>query len=134
MMGAPTWLIPVTRIHEAHELAIARWGGLPGLRDQDCPQRSLEASLNAALYASDDDPDPLVVSVNLLYYLARNHCYADGNKRVAWLSFVDQLACVGLGVAATQTEVEALVVAVASGETDTAGVTTWVAQRLMARH
>lgn len=135
MTREPTWLVKVERVHEMHALAIAQWGGLPGIRDRDCPRRSVEASLTAALYAMeaiDDEPDPLTVSVHLLFYLARNHCYSDGNKRVAWLTFVEQLAVVGLDIEATQQEVELFVVEVAGGNLDVAAMSAWVAPRLTA--
>ena len=96
-----------------------------GIRGAGCVDGSIAGSLSAALYAmetDDEEPD-----------LARNHCYNDGNKRIAWLAFTDQLAVFGLDVDATTTEVERLVLDVAAGTIASAeAAREWIALRLIA--
>ncbi len=41
----------------------------------------------------------------LLFYLSKNHCWADGNKRAAWMSVVWVLEKIGLTVEADDDEV-----------------------------
>jgi death-on-curing protein len=136
MNESPTWLIAVDRVHALHDHAIKQWGGAAGIRNQGCVEGSVGNSLNAGLYAmdsEDDEPDVLTVSAHLLFYLARNHCYTDGNKRIAWLAFTDQIGALGLDVEATQAEVIQFVLEVAAGTIANAeGVRDWVAPRLIA--
>ena len=136
MTGAPAWLIAVERVHALQALAIERWGGLPGIRRAGCVEGSIAGGLSAALYAmetDDEEPDVLTVAAHILFYLARNHCYNDGNKRIAWLAFTDQLAVFGLDVDATTTEVERLVLDVAAGTIASAeAAREWIAPRLIA--
>ena len=139
MSGAsdvPAWVVTVDRVHELHAIAIETWGGSPGIRNVGCVDSSIGNSVQAALYAmetDDEEPDLLVVAAYLLFYLARNHCYTDGNKRIAWLAFAEQIAVHGLDVDATQEEVVRFVLDVAEGTVPNAdGVRNWVAPRLVA--
>jgi death on curing protein len=134
---APAWLISVERVHSLHAYALERWGGSAGIRNAGCVEGSIGNSVNAALYAmetGDEEPDVLTVAAHVLFYLARNHCYTDGNKRIAWLAFTDQIAVLGLDVDATQADVEGFVLNVASGTvTNADAVRAWIAPRLVAR-
>ena len=130
----PAWLISQARVHELHSRALELWSGLPGTRDTDCVERSIGAGLTAGLYRAEEDsePDVLTVAVHVSFYLARNHCFSDGNKRVAWMALVDQLAVVGLDVDVSQDDVVAQVAAVARGALSPDDLQEWVAARLVA--
>lgn len=134
---APAWLISVERVHALHAFAIEKWGGAPGVREAGCVEGRIGSAASAGFYAmeaDDGEPDVLTVAAHLLYYFARNQCYADGNKRVAWLAFTDQIAVLGLDVDATQADVEGFVLNVASGTIANAdAVRAWIAPRLVAR-
>jgi death-on-curing protein len=68
----------------------------------------------------------------LLYYLARNHCFVDGNKRAAWMATVEVLLSLGLSVDADDDDAEGMVVAVATGEIGSGGeVVQWFAERII---
>ena len=114
----PAWPPRITlgRVHELHAAALTHAGGSPGVRDEGLALGAVEGALTAALYAGDDPVDPLLVAAYLLCYLARNHAFIDGNKRVAWLAFEDQLRLVGLRVEASVDEAETLVLAVVAKE------------------
>ena len=66
-----------------HDLTIQRHGGLPGF--QECGEARLESTLirpcNLLLY-KDDATFP-ELAATLIYGLAKNHCFNDGNKRVS---------------------------------------------------
>ena len=67
----------------------------------------------------------------LLYYLAIKHCFADGNKRVAWSSAMWVLECMGLTVAAPDQDVIDYVLAIADGKVESGeDVVNWLADRL----
>ena len=66
-----------------HDLTIQRHGGLPGF--QEGGEARLESTLirprNLLLYKDDATfPD---LAATLIYGLAKNHCFNDGNKRVS---------------------------------------------------
>lgn len=80
----PDWLITESRVHELHATALAQHGGLPGVKDAEGVERCIGAALLASSYLDEDDAGPgaFVVAVRLGFYLARGHCFTDGNKRV----------------------------------------------------
>ena len=65
-----------------HAEVLAAHGGLPGLRDRGL----LESAVAAPLASIGGKPlivDPIEVGAAYLFYLCRNHPFADGNKRTA---------------------------------------------------
>lgn len=117
-------------------LAIEKFGGAPGDRppDNDCIEGVLGAALQAAYYTSEGyNIDPLHIAAYLLYYIARNHCFFDGNKRAAWMTATDYLLRLGLEVVAGQEEVVQLVERIATGQFAKEDVVEWLAKpgRLM---
>jgi death on curing protein len=107
-----TSLISVEAICELHTEGIQRFGGNPTpIPEYGCIEGSLGAAWNAELYASSDNAVPgLCFSGCLLYYLNMNHCFVDGNKRVAWSACMEVLRSLGLTVNATDDEAEQLCV------------------------
>jgi len=105
------------------------------LRDpKGCIDRSIAAAWNAELYL--DNPDAtkgLCFASCLLFYLAKNNCFVDGNKRVGWATCMEVLRGMGLTVKATDEEVEQLCVGflIGSGTVkDAIDVSIWMAPRL----
>jgi death-on-curing protein len=90
--------------------------------------------LNAELYTESDNAVPgLCFSGCLLYYLNMNHCFIDGNKRVAWSACMEVLRLLGLTVDATDDEAEQLCVDIINGSIKNAiDVPLWFAPRLVA--
>lgn len=135
LAAAPRWLVTSDRVVELHQAGLALWGGAAGRENRACVESAIGNALSAAYYALEDDsdePDPLRASAHMLVYLARDHCFADGNKRVAWMVFADQLATMGLHVDATNPEVVDLVLAVAQGKLSAELVFEWAVERLVA--
>ncbi len=66
-----------------HSKALARHGGVDGVRDAGLLESALARPLNRAAYG-----EPVVVELAALYALgiARNHPFIDGNKRTAYLA------------------------------------------------
>ncbi len=92
------------RIRALHASAIEAYGGGKGELLADCVERSVGAAANAVLYADDESLPFVTMAAYLLVYLAHNHCFQDGNKRVAWMALVDCLLANGFDVVATQQE------------------------------
>jgi death-on-curing protein len=90
---------------------------------------------NAEAYATTDEDAVmgLTFACYLLYYLVRDHCFPDGNKRAAWASCMAILASIGLTVDATTDESYDLVDRIANGVVKNgAEVVQWIAGRLEA--
>lgn len=74
--------LDVEAVLAIHAEVLTAHGGLPGLRDQGL----LESAVAAPKASSGGQPlisDPVEVAAAYLFYLCRNHPFADGNKRTA---------------------------------------------------
>lgn len=99
-----------------------------------CVDGAAGTALTGALYADDepDEPDPLQVAAFLLRSLARNHCFGDGNKRVAWASVIDYLQHNGYTIGAPQDLAAEFVESVAKGDlADPREIAIWLANQLI---
>ncbi len=138
MNGVEVWkeFISPELIIELHGEGIRRYGGLNSPPTEGCIERSAGGAYNAGLYsAKNNPPSALEVALPfagyLLYYLAKNHCFVDGNKRVAWTSTMHVLAHFGLTFSATQEEAEQFVDGVVTDRIDNgADVVSWLAKQL----
>jgi death on curing protein len=137
-VNAGPWshLITQTVIQEIHDENIVLFGGDPTPdAKQGCVDSSLGAAWNAELYSQEDSsPSGLCFAGCLLYYLVKNHCFVDGNKRVGWATCMEVLRSIGLTIDAPDDEVEIFVTAIAgnSPEVSRFDVAVWLAPRLCA--
>ena len=122
----------VIRLMHLHDECIRRHGGIPGLREEGCMERSLGAAETAAAYSNTDDNDILTAAVRAGFYLCRNHCFSDGNKRIGWATIVDVLAQAGLEIDRPETEAKDIMVRVADGSLSAEELQAWVAGCLIA--
>jgi death on curing protein len=124
-------VIKPDRVIELRNAAVVRYGGDATSRetDLDCAERSVHAATMASHYINNEERiDPLQVAAYLLYYLALNHCFIDGNKRTAWMACADVLLLHGLEIVASTDEAENLVMRVESKEVDREGVLAWMSR------
>lgn len=77
----PTW-IEVEVALAIHDRQLAEHGGLSGLRDAGGLASALERPRNKWSYGEIDAAE---LAAAYAYGLARNHPFADGNKRTAWV-------------------------------------------------
>lgn len=121
--------ITVDEILRKHESLIVRYGGDSSNRSDDtnCVERSLAAAKQACYYANEGRSDAAHVASNLLFYLAKNHCFTDGNKRIAWAAAVEVLLRSGLQIAATEIEAADFVLSVANDTRNREQVLEWFA-------
>jgi death on curing protein len=109
-------LVTEERIAELHAASVERHGGGRGVAKHGCVDGSLGAAWNAEQYLMEEGGMPgLVFAGHLLFYLARNHCFVDGNKRAAWLAATEVLLKMDLDVAAALPEALAFMEDVAKG-------------------
>ncbi len=131
---APWTLLNSVELVAMHDRAIVQYGGLAGLAQPKCPNKTIAAAWSAELYAEASTPG-LNFAGHLLFYFSRNHCFNDGNKRAGWLSCLRALERFDLTLGASQEEAEAFVGDIASGREgsirDAGQVVQWIAERLI---
>jgi death-on-curing protein len=122
---------------DIHAECIKLFGGDATPTPKDgCVEGSLGAAWNAELYSgAEDSTEGLCFAGCVLFYLVKNHCFVDGNKRVAWAACMEALRSLGLTVAATDDEAETFCLEVITGTgpvRSAVDVCLWLAPRLEA--
>jgi death-on-curing protein len=95
-----------------HGEQVSEHGGLQGVRDQGLLESALARPENLAAYGDPDVCDP---AASYAFGLARNHPFADGNKRTAFVVSATFLLLNGRDLAATEVEVVETFLKLASG-------------------
>lgn len=81
-MSRPLVHPTVEAVKAIHAEVLAAHGGSPGLRDVALLESAVAAPL-ATMMGMPMFTDPVEIAAAYLFYLCRNHAFADGNKRVA---------------------------------------------------
>ena len=113
-----------------HDESIAEHGGAPGIRDEGLFESAMARPLNLAAYGQ---PDVAELAAAYGVWLAKNHAFVDGNKRVAFLAVGLFLALNGQRLVATQVEATVVMLDVAAGVMDEAGFGTWLRAHIQPR-
>lgn len=130
-------LISIDRVIELWQEGMRRFGArevpqfmLDELRA--CVHGRLGNAWSAMLYREPEEATRgLFLAAQLFFYLANDHCFSDGNKRVSWLAAMEIFRHLRLTVAATNEEAEELAMGVADGTiTSVDEVALWLAPRL----
>ena len=109
--------LTVEIVREIHAEAIARFGGLDGVRDNALLESAVAAP-QASFGGKSPYRDLAEVAAAYLYYLCRNHPFIDGNKRAALGSCIVFLRLNGIEPGPDGPEWEGLVLAIAAGSLD----------------
>lgn len=96
-----------------HDESLAEHGGLPGLRDEGLLESALARPHQLLAYGQ---PDAAALAAAYSFGLIRNHVFADGNKRVAFLATGLFLALNGQRLVTTQADATLTVLALAAGD------------------
>ncbi len=137
-MSTEPWghLIDLERVQALQGEGVRRYEtGIIDAPRGGCVEGSLGSAWSAEQYQETEEGvcEGLIFAGYVLFYLAKNHCFTDGNKRVAWLSATWVLATLGVSVDASDDEAEQMVLAVVQGEIPSgAEVVRWLADRLVA--
>ena len=115
--------LTVEIVREIHAEAIARFGGSDGVRDSALLESAV-AVPQASFGGKSPYRDLAEVAAAYLYYLCRNHPFADGNKRAALGSCIVFLRLSGIEPRPDGAEWEELVLAIAAGSLDREQATT----------
>lgn len=124
----PQWLDDAVAL-AIHDRQLAEHGGSPGLRDAGMLESALARPVNRWAYGEDD---PAVLAAAYAFGVARNHPFADGNKRTAWVLARLFLALNGHELRFEAADAIAAMLALAAGELSEEEMADWFRQRLVA--
>ncbi len=111
-----------------HGRQIAEHGGLDGVRDQGAVESALARPLNLAAYGSPDAAD---LAAAYAFGLARNHGFADGNKRTAWVALRTFLATNDLVLVVDSIEAIRTIETLAAGAISEDDLAAWIRERIV---
>ena len=121
-MSEIVWLTSeLVRAFHAQQLRM--FGGPPGIREEGALESALGRSVNRAAYGK---PDLAELAAAYTFGIAKNHPFIDGNKRAALLALVTFLGLNGVDFVADEAEAVVMILGLASGEIDQAGLTQWI--------
>jgi death-on-curing protein len=126
----PRWLALV-HILAVHSDQIQAHGGSLGLRDRGLLESALERPRNRFHYEPTSDLPSLAASYG--FGIAKNHPFVDGNKRVAFQAMYLFLGLNGLRIDASEEEVVATILALASGDLDEPSLAAWLRDHVTPR-
>lgn len=114
-------------VDAVHTDMVLTHGGLRGLRSEE----SLESALARPRqrFAYDEESDLASLAATYAHGIARAHPFADGNKRVAFVTMAVFLEINGLALEAAEVEVVTTMVALAAGTLDEEALAEWVRAR-----
>jgi len=105
-----------------HDEQIAEHGGLSGIRDAALVESALARPLNLAAYG---EPDAAELAAAYAFGLARNHPFADGNKRSAAVVALTFLLLNDVAFEITEAELVVMTMALAAGDLTEDEVARW---------
>ena len=108
-----------------HDRQLAEHGGPTGVRDQGMLESALARPLNQWTYGEDD---LCALAAAYAYGIARNHPFADGNKRTAWVFARLFLRLNGQALSFAPREAIDIVLALAAGELSEDELADWFRQ------
>ena len=122
----PNWLDTRDAL-AIHDRQIAEHGGVSGVRDLNLLDSALARPVNQWNYGTDD---AAALAAAYAYGVARNHPFADGNKRTAWVLARLFLALNGHVLSFDPTDATQAVLALAAGDLSEEELTDWFREHL----
>jgi death on curing protein len=110
-----------------HDEQIAEHGGLDGIRDFSFQEAALHRPQNLIAHEQADLAD---LAACYAYGLARNHAFADGNKRTSAVVTLLFLRLNDTRLEASEAECLEIWTALGAGQIDEPGLAAWMRRRL----
>jgi death-on-curing protein len=114
-------------VYAIHDRQLAEHGGLAGVREIGAVESAMARPRNLAAY---DEPDAASLAAAYAFGLARNHGFADGNKRTAWVTARLFLADNGQTLRFDKMEAVKVMELVAAGQLQEVELALWFRERL----
>lgn len=121
-MSEPRWLT-FEEVRIAHERQLTRFGGPPGIRDENALRSALARPFNRWQY---EEAGLAELASAYAFGLARNHGFVDGNKRIAFVAMTLFLRLNGIAFRPDPAEATTIILGLAAGEVDESGLTRWI--------
>jgi death-on-curing protein len=119
----PAWLGSDEVIH-FHRLMIGEYGGLEGPADLNALESTLARPMNRLQYDSDISLASLAACYG--YGLTQNHCFPDGNKRIALVCINVFLEINGSELVASEVDAAHTIWEVAAGAISEEDLAVWI--------
>lgn len=120
---AQDWIWVALEVAQAAHLEqLAEHGGAEGVRDARLLESAMARPQNLAVYG---EPDAAELAVSYAFGIARNHPFADGNKRTAAVVSETFLMLNGYELGATDAELVVAFLALAAGELSEEEMADW---------
>ncbi len=126
----PKWLSEV-HVRLLHAESLQLFGGAGGLRDATVLSSAMARPQNRLAY--DADVTVFQLASEYAYDLARNHAFADGNKRVALLAIRAILFQNGFSFVPDQVETVTVIEGLASGKLEIEILAQWIESSSVSR-
>jgi death-on-curing protein len=125
----PRW-VGETIVLAVHDRQLAEHGGPSGVRDAGALESALARPVNRWSYGEDD---PCALAAAYAFGIARNHPFADGNKRTAWVMARLFLRLNGRVLEFAERDAIATVLALAAGDLSEDELADWFRGHLAAQ-
>ena len=112
-----------------HDEQLAAHGGLAGIRDRGAVKSALARPRNLAAYEACDDIARLAAAY--AYGIARNHGFADGNKRTSLVTADLFLMLNGYELASSPVDNVLTILSLAEGSLCEEELTSWIRQNIV---
>ena len=130
-MDEPKWLRK-DMVLGLHAMAVAHFGGSPGLRDEGLLERALDRPRNLCAYG--DEPSLFELAAAYCAGIVKNHPFVDGNKRAGDLAVRAFLRLNGYLYEPEEAEEVVMIVALAAGEIEEDALALWIAENASPRN
>jgi death-on-curing protein len=124
----PAWLT-YDQVIAMHSRQLRRFGGAPGLRDENMLRSALERPLNKWRYAQ---AELVEIAAAYAFGLAKNHAFVDGNRRIAFMSMAVFLRKNGVNFAPDPAHATTMMIFLAAGEVSEESLTRWIRDNIPA--
>jgi death on curing protein len=121
-MNEPEWLT-IAMVVAIHDEQLAIHGGLAGIRDDALLQSALDRPRNKWAHENADMPE---LAAAYGYGLAKNHPFADGNKRTSLLAIYTFLGINDIDFIVPEADAAAMILALAAGEVSEESLARWI--------
>ena len=105
-----------------HDRQLAEHGGLAGVKDDGLLESAIARAVNRFNYG---ETDLCALAACYAFGIARNHPFADGNKRTAWVMARLFLDLNGVVLAFEKPDAIRIMLALAAGEIDEGAIADW---------
>ena len=128
-------VVPVPRFLSAevaraiHDRQLAEHGGLAGVKDDGLLQSAIARPLNKHGYG---ETDLCALAAAYAFGIARNHPFADGNKRTAWVMARVFLKLNDVTIAFDKADATRTMLSLAAGELSEEAVADWFRKHIVA--